>query len=577
MGQHLLGKHKIRITTQYHKTEADAEKAYAALNDCAFSMIPGCAGNHPPQLTVMFLGYTPGPHGGLGDLKFEAKATDEDGDKLRFRWFMLRKEYKAENYDMIASTTVQDGVTAMNVSLPAPSVSGSMIFVGVYDDRGGVTWKWCSWELPFQGMSTMDLPDDPWLDVAMGKVTVNGKEVLPGDIFVLKNGDMIETAPDDAVTQQGGGYAVIRYGTTGTVKIIANARVQFQGWKTLTLIRGRIAVEGRKWEQYYKESNRPSTGQQEFNLDVKGPQTLEQWFESFDDPQERGVWRERIKEMQTGASRGHWAGTQFEVMADEDGTTTYYVLEDFVDVSDVGMKKSVILRPGEMTTVRPGGVPSDPVPFHPSVVEAWQPSGELVLKTTTQSTGQPGLTFESRSKPTGSEVQIPLMLKGITGSTGNIDLTLAYDPSVLTAKEVLKGSLTANSIFDYVISSGTIRVSLADSQGFSGDGSVAYVRFTVIGAEGSSSKLEIAQATANASDYNSMALATHDGLFQVIGSDDLRGDCDGDGKLSAVDALCALQMAVGKKAADPVMDVTGDGKVTSLDAREILQMAIQGG
>jgi hypothetical protein len=52
-----------------------------------------------------------------------------------------------------------------------------------------------------------------------------------------------------------------------------------------------------------------------------------------------------------------------------------------------------------------------------------------------------------------------------------------------------------------------------------------------------------------------------------------KGDCNGDGKITAADALCALQMAVGKRAEDLVMDVNGDGRVTSLDARKILRIA----
>jgi hypothetical protein len=51
-------------------------------------------------------------------------------------------------------------------------------------------------------------------------------------------------------------------------------------------------------------------------------------------------------------------------------------------------------------------------------------------------------------------------------------------------------------------------------------------------------------------------------------------DCNGDGEISVVDALCALQMAVNKQPEDLVMDVTGDGRVSSLDARQILQMAV---
>ena len=52
-----------------------------------------------------------------------------------------------------------------------------------------------------------------------------------------------------------------------------------------------------------------------------------------------------------------------------------------------------------------------------------------------------------------------------------------------------------------------------------------------------------------------------------------KGDCNGDGIITSEDALCALQMAVGKRADDGVMDVNGDGKVSSLDARKILRVA----
>jgi hypothetical protein len=53
-----------------------------------------------------------------------------------------------------------------------------------------------------------------------------------------------------------------------------------------------------------------------------------------------------------------------------------------------------------------------------------------------------------------------------------------------------------------------------------------------------------------------------------------KGDCNGDGKITSVDALCALQMAVAKRAEDLVMDINGDGSVTSLDARKILRIAV---
>ncbi|WP_340818996.1 hypothetical protein [Methanolobus sp. WCC4] len=53
-----------------------------------------------------------------------------------------------------------------------------------------------------------------------------------------------------------------------------------------------------------------------------------------------------------------------------------------------------------------------------------------------------------------------------------------------------------------------------------------------------------------------------------------KGDCNGDGYLSAVDSLCALQMSTGKMAEDSNVDVDDNGAITSLDARIILQSVV---
>ncbi|WP_135604771.1 hypothetical protein [Methanococcoides sp. NM1] len=53
-----------------------------------------------------------------------------------------------------------------------------------------------------------------------------------------------------------------------------------------------------------------------------------------------------------------------------------------------------------------------------------------------------------------------------------------------------------------------------------------------------------------------------------------KGDCNQDGYLSAVDSLCALNMATGKMAEDANVDVDNSGAVTSLDARIILQSVV---
>ncbi|WP_340818861.1 LamG-like jellyroll fold domain-containing protein [Methanolobus sp. WCC4] len=188
--------------------------------------------------------------------------------------------------------------------------------------------------------------------------------------------------------------------------------------------------------------------------------------------------------------------------------------------------------------------------------------------------GFSGLVFESRSRPTGSSVQIPLTLSGVDEGIGNMDLTLNYDPSVLEATEVIKGGLTTDSLFDSNIIDGTIKISLADKNGFSGDGTIAYVRFDVIGAEGSSSDLEITKISANrASDLSTISIPSKDGVFKVVSMDDGLGDADGDETLTALDALYALQMAVDKIPDDMTLDMNGDGQISSIDARKILRIA----
>ena len=58
----------------------------------------------------------------------------------------------------------------------------------------------------------------------------------------------------------------------------------------------------------------------------------------------------------------------------------------------------------------------------------------------------------------------------------------------------------------------------------------------------------------------------------------LKGDVDGDGKVTSTDARIALQAAVGKVELDErekiTADVDGDGKVTSSDARSILKNTV---
>ena len=68
----------------------------------------------------------------------------------------------------------------------------------------------------------------------------------------------------------------------------------------------------------------------------------------------------------------------------------------------------------------------------------------------------------------------------------------------------------------------------------------------------------------------SIALALVDGSL-IVGQS-IPGDGNGDGRITALDALIALRMFVQISPEDLVMDLDGDGRVTPQDARQILAL-----
>lgn len=81
--------------------------------------------------------------------------------------------------------------------------------------------------------------------------------------------------------------------------------------------------------------------------------------------------------------------------------------------------------------------------------------------------------------------------------------------------------------------------------------------------------------------FNDIALALAKVLLSLVGSEwkepFVKGDLNGDGKVTAADARIALQIAAGlkKPTAEQLKagDIDGDGKITAKDARLILRMA----
>jgi hypothetical protein len=64
-------------------------------------------------------------------------------------------------------------------------------------------------------------------------------------------------------------------------------------------------------------------------------------------------------------------GTEYEIVIEEDGTTTYNVVNGIVEVSDIDLTKTVKVNAGQTTTVVADSLPSEPNNFDTTQLDRW--------------------------------------------------------------------------------------------------------------------------------------------------------------------------------------------------------------
>ena len=187
---------------------------------------------------------------------------------------------------------------------------------------------------------------------------------------------------------------------------------------------------------------------------------------------------------------------------------------------------------------------------------------------------EPYLYVEDRVMGKGKTVEIPIMMCNAE-DLANMDIDWSYNAAVLKIIDVTKGSLNKKALFEWnEVSAGKLKISFASSKGVTGSmNSIAVMKFEVIGNPGATSTLTGTVTTASKTDGSKITVGVNPGKF-TVGSSPVKGDCDGDGKLTVKDALAALQISVGKMALDMCYDYNGDGKVNSADARDMLKAIV---
>lgn len=225
-----------------------------------------------------------------------------------------------------------------------------------------------------------------------------------------------------------------------------------------------------------------------------------------------------------------------------------------------------------------------------------------------------GLGAQYITKSGTQEIQIPVWVndvKDLTNMDLEVDLipfdgscytnSMSVTPSDYGSFRVIKtdkGNLIGKSLFDSQTKSindniwaglywnppsagpwhhETVVISFVSSEGFSGNGNIAEITMS-INVLPSQLQLyyvmgKVSVKNAGDSAGNPIQFNTQD-VNVVKPGNIMKGDGDGDGKVTTNDATAAIGIAVGRLPYNPVYDMNGDGKVDSSDVRLILKLTL---
>lgn len=237
--------------------------------------------------------------------------------------------------------------------------------------------------------------------------------------------------------------------------------------------------------------------------------------------------------------------------------------------------------PGEPSPT-PGGQEPTPAGQEPTP-GGQQPTAGGLLPTPPYGQPEPnsnvlGMTLQAgqRRIVAGQTALVPVWLIK-ANNVANLNYDVTYDANVARPEGTIqRGSLMENTLLSTnPDESGIVRVGFARTAGLSGTGTVVYIPFRAVGKVGDRTPLTLAVTAINDPSGGVPAIDRIHGEIVIVGPEGLvPGDCEGDGRLTESDALCALEMSVQLKPPRSVLDIDANGEVTSRDATLILQRAI---
>ena len=207
----------------------------------------------------------------------------------------------------------------------------------------------------------------------------------------------------------------------------------------------------------------------------------------------------------------------------------------------------------------------------------------LLLVCAAQAAGAVTVYVNDTGSDHGTTVDIPMMVSS-TSNIGAMDISLTYDPAVISATGVVaNGTLIAATdlIANHTATSGIVNISVASLYGINGTGSIAIIQFHVDGSSSDTSPLTLSRAEAydlgdpifdvdgNCTGYVELDVTTDNATFTVGAGLPQDGNINGIGGVTLADAIylakhVAQMSGYGTLHADG--NINGIGGVTLADA-----------